>query len=61
MVEPENKHELGTFLNEVVANLYLDMDKNYPLLKALVSRLTLMGQFNLNKRLQLETSLIWTT
>lgn len=61
MIEPDNKRELGIFLNELVANLYSDIDKNYSLLKAVTNRLTLMGQFSLNKRLQLEASLIWTT
>src|SRR3989344_26478 len=36
MVEPDNKNELKIFLEELVANLAHDLDKNYLLLKAIL-------------------------
>jgi DNA polymerase III delta prime subunit len=61
LVEPDNKIELRTFLEELTASLSRDSDKNYLTLKAVLKRLGAMSQFNVNKRLQLEAGLIWTT
>ncbi|MBI1839102.1 MAG: hypothetical protein HYR95_02325 [Candidatus Colwellbacteria bacterium] len=55
----DNVPKLNSFLEALISNLGNDVQKNYPRLKSIMRTITLMSQFNLNKRLQLEASLIW--
>jgi len=61
LVEPDNKEKLKVFLGELTANLSKDPNKNYETIRAILKRLTVISQFNVNKRLQLEAGLIWNT
>jgi len=61
LIAPEKKDKLLPFLVEVISRLREDKERNYPALKAILKRLTFMSQFNVNKRLQLEAGLLWTT
>ncbi len=61
LIDPEKKDKLLLFLVEVISRLREDKERNYPALKAILKRLTFMSQFSVNKRLQLEAGLLWTT
>lgn len=61
LAEPDNKEKMRVFLMELISYLYQDKMENHRALQAILKRLSFMSQFNLNKRLQLETSLLWTT
>jgi len=61
LIDPEKKDKLLPFLVEVISHLREDKEKNYLALKAILKRMTFMSQFSVNKRLQLEAGLLWTT
>lgn len=53
-----DKKELDNFVAGIIAELYKNKEKNWLILKELLHRWTLINQFNVNKRLQLEAALI---
>lgn len=53
----ESNDKLKENLTEIIAELAKDSVKNYENLKSVLHRLTLISQFNTNKRLQLESAL----
>lgn len=53
----ENQGDIYPFFTEVIAQLADDPIKNYDNLRNITERMTVMHQFNTNKRLQLETAL----
>ena len=56
-----DKGQIKPFITAVISELAKDTPKNYLALKAILGRFTLISQLNLNKRLQLETALLWNT
>ena len=54
----EGDEGLENFVAGLIAELRKDKIKNYQTLKELLKRWTLINQFNVNKRLQLETALL---
>lgn len=61
LADPDNKDKLKLFLAELIANMSKDMSGNSLKLTAILKRLSFMSQFSVNKRLQLEAGLLWTT
>lgn len=61
LTDAENKDKVLPFLVELISRLSADKEKNCETLKAILKRLTFISQFNVNKRLQLEAGLLWTT
>ncbi len=59
MVDADNKHKIKPFLTEIISQACGDPEKNHILLKSIMKRMTYLGDFNVNKRLQLEAGLIW--
>lgn len=53
----EKQEDIYPFFTELIAQLARDPIKNYDNLRNITERMTLMHQFNTNKRLQLETAL----
>jgi len=53
----ENQDEVYPLFTEVIAKLANDPIKNYDTLRSITERMTVMSQFSVNKRLQLETAL----
>lgn len=56
--EKENSGMIEEFVTSLIAELRKDPIKNYQMLKNILERWTLINQFNVNKRLQLEAALI---
>ena len=54
----ENSGMIEEFVTSLIAELRKDPIKNYQMLKNILERWTLINQFNVNKRLQLEAALI---
>lgn len=54
----ENKEDLENFVTGLIDELRKDKIKNWKILKELLNRWTLINQFNVNKRLQLEAALL---
>lgn len=52
------KKELDNFIAGLIAELHKNKEKNWLTLKELLHRWTLINQFNVNKRLQLEAALL---
>ena len=59
IADADNRHKIKPFLTEVISQASADPEKNYLLLKSIMKRMTYLGDFNVNKRLQLEAGLIW--
>ncbi len=57
--DADNRHKIKPFLTEVISQACGDPEKNHHLLKSIMKRMTYLGDFNVNKRLQLEAGLIW--
>lgn len=53
----DDDKELENFVAAIMAGLYKDKMTKWPILKELLARWTLIRQFNVNKRLQLEAAL----
>lgn len=56
-----DKAQIKPFVAAIVSELAEDTHKNHLILKSILERFTAMSQLNLNKRLQLETALLWST
>ncbi len=56
--EVENDIKLEEFVTGLIVELRKDKIKNYVILKRLLSRWSLIRQFNVNKKLQLEAALV---
>ena len=54
----ENPENINSFFTEIIAELAKDTVKNYDNLRLITERMTVMSQFNTNRRLQL-TSALW--
>lgn len=54
----ENKAELENFVTGLIAELRRDKLKNWKTIKEILNRWTLINQFNVNKKLQLEAAMI---
>jgi radical SAM superfamily enzyme with C-terminal helix-hairpin-helix motif len=54
----EDKEDLENFVIGLIAELRKDKIKNWKIIKELLNRWTLINQFNVNKRLQLEAVLL---
>ena len=61
IADADNKHKIRPFLTEVISQACGDSEKNHLILKSIMKRMTYLGDFNVNKRLQLEAGLIWKT
>ena len=59
MADADNRHKIKPFLTEVISQACGDPEKDHLLLKSIMKRMTYLGDFNVNKRLQLEAGLIW--
>jgi len=59
IVDSDNRYKIKPFLTEIISQACSDPEKNYLLLKSIMKRMTYLGDFNVNKRLQLEAGLIW--
>ena len=59
MADADNRHKINPFLTEIISQACGDPEKNHLLLKSIMKRMTYLGDFNVNKRLQLEAGLIW--
>ena len=59
IADADNRHKIKPFLTEVISQACGDPEKNHLLLKSIMKRMTYLGDFNVNKRLQLEAGLIW--
>lgn len=56
----ESNEAMSEYFTELIAELAKDPIKNHKNLRSILNRLTLISQFNTNKRLQLESAL-WNT
>lgn len=61
IADADNRHKIKPFLTEVISQACGNPEKNHLLLKSIMKRMTYLGDFNVNKRLQLEAGLIWRT
>ena len=61
IADTDNRHKIKPFLTEVISQARINPEKNYLILKSIMKRMTYLGDFNVNKRLQLEAGLIWKT
>lgn len=52
-----DKEKISVFISELISELSKDLESNWPALKSIYERLTLMAEFNTNRRLQLEVAL----
>lgn len=57
--DADNRQKIKPFLTEVISQACGSPEKNYLLLSSIMKRMTYLGDFNVNKRLQLEAGLIW--
>lgn len=52
-----DKEKINAFMSELISELSKDLESNWKTLKSIYERLTLMAEFNTNRRLQLEAAL----
>ena len=57
LADIENRDKIEPFLGEIIAELSTDIRKNYLVLKSIIHRLSMLKEWNTNKRLQLESAL----